>query len=373
MMIPQMHRFTLGVEEEFQIVDPETWELRSHVSELLASSVPVLGDQIKRELHQSIVEVGTRICADVAELREEIFRLRRELTSSAERVGLAVAAAGTHPFSDWKEQVISPGTRYESIVEELQQLARSLLIFGIHVHVAMPDKQATIDLMNAVRYFLPHLLALSTSSPFWLGRDTGLKSYRTTVFRRFPRSGVPDHFGSWSEYENYVKLLVELHCIDDARKIWWDVRPHPTFGTLEFRVCDVPTRVEDTIAIAAVAQAIIVKLYRLYTKNMGFRLYRRALIEENKWRAARWGLDGQLIDFGKKAEVPMRDLAIELIDFVDDVVDDLGSRPYVEHVKNILRDGTSADRQLKVYRETNDLKAVVQHLVRETRPAALRV
>lgn len=362
-----MHRFTLGVEEEFQIVDPETWELRSHVSELLAASTPVLGDQIKRELHQSIVEVGTKICGDVAELREEIFRIRRELTGSAERVGLAVAAAGTHPFSDWKEQVISPGKRYESIVEELQQLARSLLIFGIHVHVAMPDKQATIDLMNAVRYFLPHLLALSTSSPFWLGRDTGLKSYRTTVFRRFPRSGVPDHFGSWSEYENYVKLLVELHCIDDARKIWWDVRPHPMFGTLEFRVCDVPTKPEAAVMLGALIQALVVKLYKLYTRNMGYRLYRRALIEENKWRAARWGMDGKLIDFGKGVEVPMRDLALELLEFVDDVVDELGSRKEVEYVHTVLKEGTSADRQLEVFRKTEDLKTVVKHIVEETK------
>jgi carboxylate-amine ligase len=324
-------------------------------------------------MHQSIVEVGTTICEDVNHLQHEMLKMRSELCAAADRVGLAVAAAGTHPFSSWIDQVISPGERYENIVEELQQLARSLLIFGLHVHVAMPDRAATIDIMNAARYFLPHLLALSTSSPFWMGRDTGLKSYRTTIFRRFPRTGVPDHFGSWGEYESYVKLLVDLHCIDDGKRIWWDIRPHPTFGTLEFRVCDVPTRVEDTIAIAAVAQAIIVKLYKLYTKNMGFRLYRRALIEENKWRAARWGLDGQLIDFGKKAEVPMRDLAIELMEFVDDVVDELGSRAHVAHVRNILRDGTSADRQLKVYRETGDLKAVVQHVVQETRPAAMRV
>src|SRR6476661_7650099 len=250
-----MHRFTLGVEEEFQIVDPQTWELRSHVSELL----------------------------------EEIFRIRHELVAAAERAELAVAAAGTHPFSHWKDQVLSPGVRYDSIVEELQQLARSLLIFGLHVHVAVPDRTTMIDLMNEVRYFLPHLLALSTSSPFWMGRDTGLKSYRTTIFRRFPRTGVPDHFGSWSEYENHVKLLVDLHCIDDGRKIWWDVRPHPTFGTLEFRVCDVPTRPEVAVMLGGLIQAVIVKLCRLRARNQGFRLYPRALIEENKWRAARWG------------------------------------------------------------------------------------
>jgi carboxylate-amine ligase len=363
-----MHRFTLGVEEEFQIVDPETWELRSHVSELLAASVPVLGDQIKRELHQSIVEVGTRICADVAELRDEIWRTRTELGHAAERAGLAVAAAGTHPFSHWKDQVLSPGVRYDSIVEELQQLARSLLIFGLHVHVAVPDRTTMIDLMNEVRYFLPHLLALSTSSPFWMGRDTGLKSYRTTIFRKFPRTGVPEHFGSWSEYESYVRLLVDLHCIDDARKIWWDVRPHPVFGTLEFRVCDVPTRPEVAVMIGAIIQAVVVKLCRLRERNLGFRLYRRALIEENKWRAARWGLDGKLIDFGRGAEVPMRDLAMELLGFIDDVVDDLNSRWAVEYVHTVLREGTSADRQLTVYRETNDLKAVVQDIVRRTMP-----
>src|SRR5262245_42756634 len=306
-MIPlESHRFTLGVEEEFQIVDPQTWELRSHVSELLVSGAPVLGDQIKQEMHQSIVEVGTKICGDVAELRDEIFRIRRELSGAAERVGLAVAAAGTHPFSHWKDQVLSPGVRYDSIVEELQQLARSLLIFGLHVHVAVPDRSTMIDLMNAARYFLPHLLALSTSSPFWMGRDTGLKSFRTTVFRRFPRTGIPDHFESWSAYEEYVNLLIELHSIDNGKKIWWDLRPQPTFGTLEFRVCDVPTAPRASIAIAALAQAIIVKLYRLRRGNLGFRVYRRALVEENKWRAARYGIDGKLIDFGKRREVPMR-------------------------------------------------------------------
>ena len=366
-MIRFMFRFTLGVEEEFQIIDPDTWELRSHVSELLASSTPLLGDQIKRELHQSIVEVGTTVCQDVGELREEIFRIRRQLAESADRAGLAVAAAGTHPFSHWKDQVLSPGVRYESIVEELQQLARSLLIFGLHVHVAVPDRQTAIDLMNQARYFLPHLLALSTSSPFWMGRDTGLKSYRTTIFRRFPRTGVPDRFGSWSEYENYVKLLVDLKCMEDARKIWWDIRPHPMYGTLEFRICDVPTRPADAVMLGALCQAIIVKLHRLYTRNMGYRIYRRALIEENKWRAARWGLDGKLIDFGKQAEVPMRDLALELLEFVDDVVDDLGSREAVEHVHRVLREGTSADRQLAVYKQTNDMHAVVRHLVEETR------
>jgi carboxylate-amine ligase len=360
------HRFTIGVEEEFQIVDPATGELRSHVSELVQATSSGLGDQVKPELHQSIVEIGTRICADVGELDADLRRTRGELVRSAERVGLHVAAAGTHPFSNWMEQVITPGDRYKNIVEELQQLARSLLIFGMHVHVAVPDRTSMIDLMNMARYFLPHVLALSTSSPFWMGRDTGLKSFRTTVFRRFPRTGIPDHFNSWSEYEDYINLLVKLHCIDNAKKIWWDVRPHPTFGTLEFRICDVVTRVDEAIAIAALIQAIVVKLHRLYTKNMGFRMYPRALIEENKWRAARWGMEGKLIDFGKQAEVPMRDLAVELLVFTDDVVDDLGSREALEPIHRILREGTSAERQLRVYKETGDLKSVVRQIVAET-------
>ena len=361
------HAFTVGVEEEFQIVDPSTWELRSHVQELLASSAPALRDSIKREMHQSIVEVGTKICSGVDELAEEIIRIRRDLADAAERVGLRIAAAGTHPFSSWMDQVISPGERYEHIVEELQQLARSLLIFGLHVHVAVPDRSTMIDLMNEARYFLPHLLALSTSSPFWMGRDTGLKSFRTTVFRRFPRTGIPDYFSSWSEYEQYVETLIELRCIDNGKKIWWDLRPHPIFGTLEFRICDVPTAPRASIAIAALAQAIIVKLYRLRQRNLGFRRYHRALIEENKWRAARWGIDGKLIDFGKRREVPMRELALELLEFVDDVVDDLRSRREIEYVKKILADGTSAERQVDVYRHTGDLRAVVQSIVEETR------
>ncbi len=366
------HRFTIGVEEEFQIIDPETLALRSHVIQLLSAAASRgLGDQIKQEMHQSIVETGTNICQNVGELRAEMLRTRGDLVSSAESTGLQVAAAGTHPFSSWIDQVISPGERYQNIVEEMGQLARSLLIFGMHVHVAMPDKQTTIDMMNMVRYFLPHLLALSTSSPFWMGRNTGLKSFRTTVFRRFPRTGIPETFESWSEYENFVNLLVQLNCIDTGKKIWWDLRPHPVFGTLEFRMFDVATKVDDALAIAALTQAIVVKLHRLYTGNMGWRLYRRALIEENKWRAARYGIDGKLIDFGKEKEVATKQLIPELLEFVDDVVDELGSRSAVEHVHTILRDGTSAERQMRVFEKTGDLKEVVKHLVMETKAGVM--
>jgi carboxylate-amine ligase len=362
------HRFTIGVEEEFQIIDPETLELRSHVVQLISSAAARgVGDLVKQEMHQSIVETGTKICENVSELRLEMHRTRSELVLAAESTGLRVAAAGTHPFSSWIDQVISPGERYQNIVEEMGQLARSLLIFGMHIHVAMPDKQTTIDMMNMVRYFLPHLLALSTSSPFWIGRNTGLKSFRTTVFRRFPRTGIPEVFESWSEYENFINLLVKLNCIDTGKKIWWDVRPHPTYGTLEFRMFDTATRVEEAVAIAALTQAIVVKLHRLYTHNQSWRIYRRALIEENKWRAARYGIEGKLIDFGREAEVPMRELMMELMELIDDVVDDLGSRSAIEYIHTILNEGTSAERQLRVYQQTGDLKDVVRHLVMETR------
>ena len=365
------HRFTIGVEEEFQIIDPKTCELRSHVMQLVNEVSPSIQDQVKHEMHQSIVETGTKICENVGELRIEMHRTRGELIAAAERAGLQVAAAGTHPFSSWIDQVISPGERYENIVEELQQLARSLLIFGMHIHVAMPDRQTTIDMMNMVRYFLPHLLSLSTSSPFWMGRNTGLKSFRTTVFRRFPRTGVPELFQSWSEYENFVNLLVQLNCIDNPKKIWWDVRPHPVFGTLEFRMCDVTTKVEEACAIAALTQAIVVKLHRLYTRNQSWRIYRRALIEENKWRAARYGIEGKLVDFGKELEVPTKILIPELLELVDDVVDDLGSRSAVNYVHTILNEGTSAERQLRVFEQTGDLRAVVQHVVAETRAGTI--
>jgi len=245
-------------------------------------------------------------------------------------------------------------------------VARSLLIFGLHVHVGVADRERQVHILNAARYFLPHVLALSTSSPFWLGINTGLKSYRSEVFKKFPRTDIPDHFDSYASFQRYVELLLKTNSISNPKKIWWDVRMHPNFPTLEFRICDIPTRVDDTVALAALFQAIVVKLDRLIEKNLGFRLYRRMLIQENKWRAVRYGLDGKLIDFGKQKEVPVRDLIRELLDFVDDVLDDLGSRKEVEHVHTILERGTSADEQLQVFRETGDLKAVVDRLMERT-------
>ncbi len=358
--------FTIGIEEEFQIVDPVTGHLHSHVAQMMEEGRRSLGDRIKPEMHQAVIEVGTGICRNIKEAREDVLRARETVAQVAQHAGLAMVAAGTHPFSDWRFQDISPYERYKEIVEDLQDIARSNLIFGLHVHIGITDRQLAIDTMNAARYFLPHMLALSCNSPFWLGRNTGFKSARTTIFKRFPRTGIPEYFASWSEFERYVDLLVNTHCIDNGRKIWWDIRPHAVFDTIEFRICDIPILADETVAIAALAQAIVAKLVRLREKNLGFRLYRRALIEENKWRAARYGLDGKLIDFGKQIELPARDLARELLEFVDDVVDGLGSRREVESILEILQRGTGADRQLKVYEETGELKKVVDFLMNQS-------
>jgi glutamate---cysteine ligase / carboxylate-amine ligase len=359
-------QFTLGIEEEFQIVDPVTRELRSHVTEFLDEGKMILGEQIKPEMIQSMIEVGTGICKNIQEARADISNLRGVIASLAEKNGLRIVAASTHPISRWQDQKIFDDERYELLVQELQTVARSLLIFGLHVHVGIPDRERQIHIMNASRYFLPHILALTTSSPFWMGHNTGLKSYRSEIFKQFPRTDIPDHFDSYPGFQRYVELLVKTGCINDGKKIWWDCRPHPVFPTLEFRICDIPTRVDDTVAIAALFQAIVAKLTKLIEKNLGFRLYRRMLIQENKWRAVRWGLEGKMIDFGKQKEVPTRDLVLELLEFVDDVLDDLGSRKEVEHIHTILGRGTSAEEQLRIYRETNDLKAVVDRLMELT-------
>ncbi|HYN24072.1 MAG TPA: carboxylate-amine ligase [Pyrinomonadaceae bacterium] len=360
-------QFTLGIEEEFQIVDPHTRELRSHVVEILEEGVMLLGEQIKPEMIQSMVEAGTGICHNIEEARADITNLRSVISSLARKNGLVIIAASTHPISRWQDQKIFDDERYELLVQELQTVARSLLIFGLHVHVGVPDKDRQIHIMNAARYFLPHVLALTTSSPFWMAHNTGLKSYRSEIFKQFPRTDIPDHFDSYASFQRYIDLLVKTGCIDNGKKIWWDVRPHPFFPTLEFRVCDIPTRVDDTIAIAALFQAIVAKLNTLIEKNLGFRLYRRLLIQENKWRAVRYGLDGMMIDFGKEKEVPTRDLIHELLDFVDDVVDPLGSRKEIEHIHTIMERGTSADEQLEVYNSSNnDLNAVVDRLIDRT-------
>ncbi|MGA9981021.1 MAG: carboxylate-amine ligase [Candidatus Sulfotelmatobacter sp.] len=359
--------FTIGIEEEYQTVDPSTGELRSHIqAELLQKGKLLLQERVKAEMHQSVVEVGTGICQNIKEAKAEVKMLRRGIVKLAKESGLRLASVATHPFSDWRVQEIYPDDRYKGIVEDLQLVARANLIFGLHVHIGIEDRETAIHMMNHARYFLPHILALSTNSPFWLGMNTGLKSYRCKVFDKFPRTNIPDYFPSWGEYDNFIKLLIKTNCIDNAKKIWWDIRPHPFFNTIEFRVCDVPMRADETIAIAALIQATVAKLHKLYTANQGFRLYRRALIMENKWRASRYGLDGKMIDFGKQTEVPTRDLIHEYLEFVDDVVDELDSREELNYIHEILKHGSGADRQLRVFEQTGDLKKVVDYIVEET-------
>src|SRR5881398_2541816 len=365
-MSAKPHTYTLGIEEEFAIVDPETRELRSHIQEILEGGKVMLKEQIKPEMHQSVVELGTEICQSVADARAHVTELRSKLASLADKAGLKIASAGTHPFSNWRDQLITEGERYKEIVKDMQRLARANLIFGLHVHVGIPSRESAIHVMTQARYFLPHIYALSVNSPFWVGQDTGLKGYRLKVFERFPRTGIPDAFESLSEYEDFCKLLVKTGCIDNAKKIWWDIRLHPFFDTLEVRVCDAQSRVDDTLAIAALIQAVISKLYKLLHQNTTFRIYRRRLLDENRWRAARYGIDGKLIDFGREAEVETRSLLNELMEFVSTEVDELGSRREMAHIERIMREGAGADRQLAVFQRTNDMKAVVDQIVTET-------
>ncbi len=354
--------FTLGVEEEYMVIDPVTRELKSHEQKIVQEGQKIIKDKVKAEMHQAVVEVGTDICANIDEAYEDVATLRKTISGIAESLGFSMGASGTHPFSMWQNQLITEHTRYNEIVNELQEAARSNLIFGLHVHVGMQSREMANHIANSTRYFLPHIYALSTNSPFWEGRKTGYKSFRTKVFDKFPRTGIPDAFESIEAYDNYVNLLMKTNCIDNAKKIWWDLRVHPFFDTVEFRICDVPMTVDETITIAALFQAICAKIYKLKAKNLNFIQYSRALLNENKWRASRYGIEGRLIDFGKEEEVNTRVLIYELLDFVDDVLDDLGSRHRVAHIHKMLEHGTGADRQLKIYEETNSMSNVVDYI-----------
>jgi len=361
--------FTIGIEEEYQTIDPVTYDLRSHIqTEIVAKGQRQLNERVKAEMHQSVVEVGTGVCRTIKEASDDLRDLRRHMLRLTEENGLRLVSGATHPFADWREQDVYPDERYLQLVEDLQMVARANLIFGLHVHVGVDDREVLIQLMNQLRYFVPHLLALSSNSPFWIGMNTGLKSYRCKVFDRFPRTNIPDTFSSWSDYENFVNLLVRTNCIDNAKKIWWDIRPHPFFNTIEIRVCDIPMRVEETLALAALIQATVVKLYRLHARNQSWRMYSRALLMENKWRAARYGIQGKLIDFGQECEVPERQLIAEYLEWVDDVLDELNSREEIQGIHWILENGTGADRQLRVYEESgHDFRAVIDYMMAETR------
>lgn len=375
---------TLGIEEEYQIIHPETRNLYAYISELLSQDEKRPDRlHLKPEFMQSQVEVGSQVCANIQELRQEVIRLRRNVIEMADANGLKIAAASTHPFASWEEQSITEGARYKELIEDMQGVARTLLIFGMHIHIGFghhtqPEmKDLMIEIMNQARYFIPHILALSTSSPFWHGRNTGLKSYRSVVFEMMPRTGIPHSFNSWAEYAAFEKTMDRVGAFgkqDKVAKIWWDIRPHPKFDTLEFRICDICTRVDEAVCLAALFQAICAKLIKLRQNNMTWRRYRHMHISENKWRAVRYGINGTLIDFGREEEIPFQFLAQELLELVDDVLDELGNRPQVEYIHHILREGTSADRQLKVYHQHGGdanreeaLKAVVDHLVEDTR------
>jgi carboxylate-amine ligase len=354
--------FTMGVEEEYMVLDPKTRELKSHEQRIVQEGQKIIKDKVKAEMHQAVVEVGTDICANAEEAYKDVAKLRSTIAQIAGNLDLWVGASGTHPFSHWESQLITDHVRYNEIVNELQEAARSNLIFGLHVHIGMEDKEMAMHIANSARYFLPHVYALSTNSPFWEGRKTGYKSFRTKVFDKFPRTGIPDYFESYEAYQKYVQTLIKTNCIDNAKKIWWDLRVHPFFNTVEFRICDVPMTINETIAIAALFQAICAKLYKLRHQNLNFIMYQRALITENKWRAGRYGLDGSLIDFGKETEVNTRLIIYELLDFVDDVVDELGSRHWINQISKILETGTGADRQLKVFEQSNSLVTVTDYI-----------
>ncbi len=344
------------------------------------------GEQVKPEFLQSQIEVGSNICRNVQEVRMELVRLRREVDELAGLHGHAIIAASTHPFARWEEQKSNPGERYEDLKNYMQEVARQMLIFGMHVHIGFGTEPEQLDLLidiqNQLRYFLPHILTLSTSSPFWHGHATGLKSYRSIIFENLPRTGIPPTFSSFSDFNEMIETFGRVGALGkdrkdgkaDYTKIWWDARPQEQFGTLEVRVCDICTTVDEAVAIAALIQAICAKLIQLRNQNLNWRIYRNELIAENKWRAVRWGLDGNLVDYGKREAVPMRFLAYELLELIDDVVDELGSRKEIEYIKTILGKGTSSDRQLAVYHkckaegadDDEALRAVVAHLREET-------
>jgi carboxylate-amine ligase len=373
---------TLGVEEEYQIIDPSSRDLYAYISELISQDQQQDARlDLKPEFMQSQVEVGTRVCQDAKGVRAEVVRLRRAVTEMAERNGVAIAAASTHPFAFWQEQAITEGVRYRELLDDMQGVAQRLLIFGMHVHVGFgsdwESRDLMIEIMNQARYFIPHLLALSTSSPFWHGRNTGLKSYRSVVFESMPRTGIPHSFESYNEYKSFEKMLGRVGAFgkqDTNTKIWWDIRPHPQFDTLEFRITDICTTVDEAVCLAALFQAICAKLIRLRSQNLSWRHYRHMHITENKWRAVRYGVRGEMVDFGREEALPFSQLIDELLLILDDVVDDLGSRADVEFARTIVDRGSSADRQIAVYKahggdrnSTEALHAVVDHLVAETK------
>ena len=367
--------FTLGIEEEYLVVDRETRDLINRPPpEMWSSLQEVLGSQVTPEFLKAQIEVGTKVCTNIGEARADLTRLRLDLASVVDEYGAAIIASSTHPFANWALQETTEAPRYRSLAADYQYVARQLVICGMHVHVGIENPHLRIDLMNQVRYFLPHLLALSTSSPFWNGAATGLLAYRLVIFQNLPRTGVPQEFDSWHEYARMVEVLVEAGLIEDASKLWWDIRPSSRYPTLEMRVADVCTRLEDAMTVAATYQAILSMLFRLRTQNQRWRTYAPLLISENIWRAQRYGTDGTLVDFGKGDLVQFSDLMEEAIELLREDTEALGVTGEVGHILDIVRDGTSAHRQLAVFEkatadgasEREALEAVVDHLIVDT-------
>ncbi|WP_416900250.1 MAG: carboxylate-amine ligase [Minwuia sp.] len=367
---------TMGIEEEYLLIDPETLDLAADPPESLLERAQALApDQlVTPEFLRAQIEVGTRVCATVAEVRAALVELRRAVRTAVGEHGLAFAAASTHPFAEWSAQHPTRKERYETLARDLQSVVRRLLICGMHVHVCIEDDELRIDIMNQVRYFLPHLLALTTSSPFWQGRISGLQSYRLTVFDALPRTGMPEAFSSWPEYDRLVQQFINAGVIEDASKLWWDIRPSAKYPTLEMRVADVCTEIDDAIAVAALYLCLIRMLIRLKRNNQRWRIYPAALIRENRWLAMRHGATGKLVDFGKGQQVPYADLIEEIFELVAEDAEALGCQNEIRHARTIAMRGTSASRQLKLFEERKAagdddrtaLKAVVADLVERT-------
>ena len=366
---------TIGIEEEYLRVDRETRDLlRDPPERLMKECEEVLGPQVGHEFLKAQVEVGTKVASTVAEAREDLLRLRRGLRDVVDRNGYAYIAASTHPFAEWADQKVTEQNRYQVLARDLQVVVRRLVICGMHVHVGVEDPDLRIDLMNQASYFMPHLLALSTSSPFWHGVETGLKSYRMSVFYSLPRTGPPEHFASWSEYQRHVGVLIDAGLIEDATRLWWDIRPSARYPTIEMRIADINTRVEDGITVAAVFLSLLGMLFRRRLENQRWRTYSRMLVQENVWRAQRYGVEGSLADFGRGELVPFPDLVDEIVELVTEDATEFGCLEEVQHARTLAREGTSADRQLRVFREAIEagasrreaMEAVVDELIEDT-------
>ena len=361
-------RFTLGIEQEFQLVDCQTGDLRSCIDTLLARGEHMLGEKMKPESKQAAVELVTGICPTIATARQEIATSKALLKQIVMREGVALIGAGTHPTALWQDQKTTPGEHYQKLEDDLQDIERMLVIYGLHIHVGVDSNELAITLMNQLRTWLPHLLALSSNSPFWQGRNTGLKSYRTALWKPIPYSGVPEVMPSWSHFEHYINDLTGTGCIESAKDICWDIRPHTLFGTIEFRICDMPGTTQDILALAALCQALVMKLTLLHERNIRFYVLPRDYIEINKWAAMRHGLDADVIDFTNGRRVPMRASIHSLLDFIADVVPELKCEQEIRYLRTLLDDpqGTGADRQIAAYQRTGDINQVTRFLLKRT-------